>query len=76
MYRYSDNQIINIALFLMGGVAVIMIIVGALRMMTANGDPGNIKSGRLTIMWSVVGVAVILLASAIVNFVVNWGWLD
>ena len=70
------QNIINVALFLMGGVAVIMIIVGALRMMIANGDPGNIKSGRLTIMWSVVGVAVILLASAIVNFVVNWGWLD
>lgn len=69
------QNIINIALLVMGGVAVIMIIVGALRMIAANGDPGNIKSGRLTVLWSIVGVIVILLASAIVNFVVSWDWL-
>lgn len=70
------QNIINIALLVMGGVAVIMIIVGALRMILANGDPGNIKSGRLTIMWSLVGVAVIIMSSVIVNFVVNWSWLN
>lgn len=80
--KTSDSQlaknvqsIINLALLILGGVAVIMIIVGALRMIGANGDPGNIKSGRLTIMWSVVGVVVVLSASAIVNFVVSWDWL-
>lgn len=69
------QSIINLALLVLGGVAVIMIVVGALRMIAANGDPGNIKSGRLTIMWSVVGVVVVLSASAIVNFVVSWDWL-
>ena len=70
------QNIINMALLLMGGVAVIMIIIGAIRMMVANGDPGNIKSGRLTILWSLVGLAVIILASTIVNIVVDWGWLN
>lgn len=69
------QNIINIALYLIGGVAVIMLIVGAIRMAVAQGDPGNIKAGRLAIIWSAVGVAVALLASAIVNFVINWGWL-
>ena len=68
------QNIINMALYLIGGIAVIMIIVGGIRMATAQGDPGNVKAGRLAIIWSVVGVAVTILASAIVNFVVNWNW--
>lgn len=68
------QNIINLALYLVGGIAVIMIVIGGIRMASAQGDPGNVKAGRLAIIWSVVGVAVTLLASAIVNFVVNWNW--
>lgn len=69
------QNIINIALYLIGGVAVIMLIIGAIQMAVAQGDPGNIKAGRLAVLWSIVGIAVALLASAIVNFVINWNWL-
>lgn len=69
------QSIINMAIYLIGGVAVIMMIVGGIRMAIAQGDPGNIKAGRLAVLWSAVGVAVALLASAIVNLVINWNWL-
>jgi hypothetical protein len=69
------QNIINVAIYLIGGIAVIMLIVGAIRMAVAQGDPGNIKAGRLAVLWSLVGVAIALLASAIVNFVINWNWL-
>jgi len=69
------QNIINMAIYLIGGIAVIMMIVGGIRMAIAQGDPGNIKAGRLAVLWSAVGVAVALLASAIVNLVINWNWL-
>ena len=69
------QNIINMAIYLIGGVSVIMMIIGGMRMAIAQGDPGNIKAGRLAVLWSVVGVAVALLASAIVNLVINWNWL-
>ena len=70
----SVQNIINMAIYLIGGVAVIMLIAGAIRIVSAQGDPGNIKAGRLAVIWSVVGVAVAVLSSVIVNFVINWDW--
>ena len=69
------KNIINVALFILAGVAVMMIVIGGLRMVLANGDAGAVKSGRLTILWSIVGVVVALFSYTIVNFVVNWNWL-
>lgn len=63
------------AIMVLGGVSVIMIIVGGIRMAAAQGDPGNVKAGKQTIMWSVVGVAVAMFSYTIINFVVGWGWL-
>lgn len=68
------QKIINLALYLISGVAVIMIIIGGLRMAISNGDASAVKSGKLTILWSVIGLGVAIFASAIVNFVVNWNW--
>ena len=63
------------AIYVLGGVSVIMVIVGAIRMAVAQGDPGNIKSGRLTILWSVIGLFIAMLSFTIVKFVVDWGWV-
>lgn len=64
-------SIVNILLFILGAVAVIMIIFGGIKYTTSNGNPEQIKSAKNTIMYAVVGVVVALLAYAIVNFVVD-----
>lgn len=63
--------IINTMLFVLGMVAVIMIVVGGIRYVTSNGDAGRIKAAKETIMYSVAGLVVAILSFAIVNFVVR-----
>lgn len=69
----SDNlkTVVNILLFVLGAIAVIMIIIGGIRYTTSNGDSGSIKSAKDTILYSVVGLVVAILAYAIVNFVLG-----
>ena len=63
--------VINILLYVLGIIAVIMIIVGGIRYTTSSGDSGSLKTARDTIIYSVVGLVVAILAYAIVNLVIE-----
>ncbi len=63
--------ITNVLLFIIGAIAVIMIIVGGIRYVTSNGDSSQTKAAKDTIMYAVIGVIVAILAYAIVNFVIT-----
>jgi hypothetical protein len=63
--------IVNLFLFIIGAVAVIMIIVGGLRYTISHGDSSQIKAAKDTILYAVVGLVVAILAYAIVNFVLT-----
>lgn len=64
-------NITNLLLFVLGAVAVIVIIVGGIKYAASDGDAAKIKSAKNTILYAVVGIAVAIMAGAIVNFVVN-----
>jgi ABC-type Fe3+ transport system permease subunit len=64
-------SIVNVLLFIIGAVAVIMIVVGGLKYTTSNGDSSAVTSAKNTILYAVVGLVVAILAYAIVNFVLN-----
>lgn len=63
------QKVTTTLLFLLGIISVIMIIVGGLRYVTSTGDASRIKAAKDTIMYSVVGLVVALLAYAIVTFI-------
>ena len=65
------KKIVNIMLTILGILAVIMIIFGGIRYVTSAGDASRVKSAKDTVMYSVVGLVVAILAYAIVNFVVT-----
>ena len=65
------RSILNVVFMVIGIVAVIMIVAGGIFMMTSSGDPGKIKRAKDTIIYSIVGLVITLLAFAIVNFVVG-----
>lgn len=65
------KTIVNVLLFILGAIAVIMIIIGGIRYTTSNGDAGQVSSAKNTILYAVVGLVVAILAYAIVNFVVT-----
>ena len=63
------TNILNIAYFILGSIAVIMIIFAGYQYLTSNGDPGKAQKAMQTILYSVVGLVVVVSAFAITNFV-------
>ncbi|HVQ43450.1 MAG TPA: hypothetical protein VMT30_00585 [Candidatus Saccharimonadia bacterium] len=55
--------------FVIGSVSVIMIIVGGLRYVLSRGDAKQAEAGRNTVLYAVMGVAIAIVAYAIVAFV-------
>ena len=52
-------------------LAVIMIIVGGLMYVLSGGDAGKVQKAKNTIMVAVIGLIIGILASAIINFVID-----
>ena len=65
------NDIINYILIAVGALAVIMIIVSAIRITTSGGDAEKVKKAKNTLLWAVIGLALALLAAVIVNLVID-----
>ena len=65
------KTIVNIMLFILGAIAVIMIVIGGIKYTTSNGDSSSITSAKNTILYAVVGLIIAVMAFAIVNFVVT-----
>jgi hypothetical protein len=60
---------LNIAYFLAGTIAVIVIIVGGITYATAAGNSSSITKAKNMILYSVVGLVVIIVAFAVTYFV-------
>jgi len=54
-----------------GIIAVICIIIGGIIYMTSRGDPGKITQAKNTILYSIIGLVITLLAFAITNFAIS-----
>lgn len=65
------STITNVLLFIVGAIAVIMIVIGGLRYVLSGGNADQITSAKNTILYAIVGIVVALLAYAAVNFVLT-----
>ncbi len=65
------QQITNVLLFLLGAISVIMLVVGGFKFVTSGGSPEQVKSAKNTIMYSIVGVVVAIVAYAVVDWVIR-----
>lgn len=63
--------IINMVFGLIGIIAVIMIIIGGVNYTLSQGDSTKVQKAKNTILYGVIGLVVVLLAFAIVNFVLG-----
>jgi hypothetical protein len=61
--------ITNILLFIIGAIAVIMLIIGGVRYVVSAGDQNAVTSAKNTILYAIIGIVVAFLAYAAVNFV-------
>lgn len=65
------TTIVNILSIVVGVAAVIMIMVGGFRYVTSGGDSNNVTSAKNTILYAVIGLIIVGLAQAIVQFVLK-----
>ena len=62
---------LNIIYFFLGAIAVIMIIIAGITMTTSGGDAEAVKKAKNTILYSVIGLIVVLMAFTITQFVIK-----
>jgi len=65
------NRILNTFTFIIGAVAVLMIVIGGLRYVLSAGDATALTSAKNTILYAAVGLVLAAMANAIVNFVLT-----
>lgn len=65
------ENVINLVTLVTGIIAVIVIIISGIRFTTSSGDPNSLTQARNTILYTVIGLVVLLLARSIIVFVIN-----
>lgn len=65
------KQITNTILYIVGIIAVIMLIIGGIRYVISGGDSKKVTDAKNTILYAIIGLIISFLAFAIVNFVIS-----
>ncbi|MBR3180783.1 hypothetical protein IKF63_01760 [Candidatus Saccharibacteria bacterium] len=65
------TTVTNTILYIVGALAVIMLIVGGLKYALSAGDAKKVTDAKNTILYALIGLVIAILAYAIVNFVLN-----
>lgn len=63
------NNIISGILGVVGAVALVMMVIGGITWMTSAGNADRVRRGRDTLLWAILGLVIIFLSYAIINFV-------
>ena len=63
------QTIVNVVLYIVGIVAVVMMIIGGFQYITSSGDAAKVTKAKNTILYGIVGLVIAVLAYAIVDFV-------
>ncbi len=69
--RTTIANIIRVAMGLLGIVAVVIVLVGGFKWMTAGGNDEQVGEAKKWIFSGVIGLAIILSAYALATFVIN-----
>ena len=64
-------KILNVVLAIVGLIAVLFLVWGGFKYITSAGDEEKVKEAKQTIINSLIGVAVVILAFALVRIVAN-----
>ena len=65
------KDVVNIMFFIVGVMAVIMIIWGGIRYVLSAGNSAALTSAKNTIVYSIIGLIIAILAFVIVDFVIG-----
>lgn len=69
--RTTIAQVIKVAMGLLGIVAVVIILIGGFKWMTAGGNTDQVDEAKKWIFSGVIGLAIILSAYALTSFIIT-----
>jgi hypothetical protein len=74
MKKLSDIWLIGLAILeimlrLIALIAIAMVLYGGVKFITSQGDPGNTKKAKETIINAIIGLIIVVGATAVVSFV-------
>ena len=65
------KQVTNTILYIVGIVAVIMLIIGGIKYVVSGGDSKKVTDAKNTILYAIIGLVIAFLSYAIVRFVIT-----
>ena len=65
------KQVTNTILYIVGIIAVVMLIIGGIKYVVSGGDAKKVTDAKNTVLYAIIGLIIAFLAFAIVNFVVT-----
>jgi len=65
------SGVVNILSVVVGALSVIFVILSGFRYVTSGGDSNRVSSAKNTLVYALVGVAIVALAQVLVHFVIN-----
>ena len=65
------RQITNTILYIVGIIAVIMLIIGGIKYVLSGGDSKKVTDAKNTVLYAIIGLVIAVFAYAIVNFVIS-----
>ena len=72
---FGDNgvfkHITNTILYIVGIIAVIMLIIGGIKYVVSGGDAKKVTDAKNTVLYAIIGLVIAFIAFAIVNFVLS-----
>ena len=69
-------NVLNVITILAGFAVLLMLVIGAFRYMTAQGDPKAVGAARSTLTWALVGLFFIIAAWFVILFISQFTGLD
>ncbi len=65
------RQITNTVLFIVGVIAVIMLIIGGIKYVISGGDSKKVTDAKNTVLYAIIGMVIAVFSYAIVTFVLS-----
>lgn len=71
-FQQTVTNIVNLITFIVGAVAVVMIIYGGFKYITSGGDPGKVTSAKNTILYGLIGLVIVAVAQVLTRFIITY----
>lgn len=65
------KTVVNLISYIAGIIAVIMVMVAGVKYMTSGGDSNGVASAKTTLIYAIIGIAVVALAQFLVQVVLS-----